>query len=72
MLDWGLLLTLTTDLNQYSDIISAVKALKQVWNRVLAGLRREYGRIEFFTALEFSFKRGHGACHLHIVLLHIS
>ena len=72
VLDWGLLLTLTTDLNQYSDIISAVKALKRVWNRVLSGLRRRYGRVDFFTALEFSFKRGHGACHLHVVLLHIT
>ena len=72
VLDWGLLLTLTTDLNQYSDIISAVKTLKRVWNRVLSGLRRRYGRVDFFTALEFSFKRGHGACHLHVVLLHIT
>ena len=72
VLDWGLLLTLTTDLNQYFDIIKAEKALRKVWNRVSSGLRRKYGRVEFFTALEFSFKQGHGACHLHIVLLHIS
>ena len=70
--DWGYLFTLTTDLNQYSDMISAVKGLKKVWNRVLSGLRRRCGRVDFFTSLEFSFKRGHGACHMHIVLHHIS
>jgi len=55
----------------FSSIISAVNGLKKVWNKVLTYLRRKYPNLDFFTSLEFSFKRGHGTCHLHILLRHV-
>lgn len=37
-------LTITTDLNQYTNIISATKAVKKRWDIVLKQLRRELDR----------------------------
>ena len=39
--DYGVFLTITTDLSQYKDIIEATKGVKKAWNKVLSALRRE-------------------------------
>ncbi|RLF46782.1 MAG: hypothetical protein DRN20_06785, partial [Thermoplasmata archaeon] len=39
--DYGLLLTITTDLSQYRDIIEATKGGRKAWNRVSSALKRE-------------------------------
>ena len=51
-------LTITTDLNQYTNIISATKALKKRWDIVLKRLRREldkfHRKIEHYANGEIS------------------